>query len=53
MAAERGVTILRHELPTNGILYADVGFDVSVRALECGVVGWDGLGWDGDDVDTH
>ncbi|KAM3567713.1 hypothetical protein VYU27_010147, partial [Nannochloropsis oceanica] len=30
VAQERGVTILRHALPTNGILYADIGFDVSV-----------------------
>jgi len=27
---ERGVTVLRHDLPTNGIVYADVGLDMRV-----------------------
>ncbi|GAB5036284.1 zinc metalloprotease pitrilysin subfamily a, partial [Nannochloropsis oceanica] len=27
------VTILRHALPTNGILYADIGFDVSTQLV--------------------
>jgi presequence protease len=29
-----GATILRHELPTNGIAYVDVGFDVSGLSLD-------------------
>ena len=27
---EKGVTVLRHDLPTNGIVYADVGLDMRV-----------------------
>ena len=26
---EHGATVLRHEVPSNGILYADVGFDLT------------------------
>jgi hypothetical protein len=28
---EKDVTVLRHDLPTNGILYADIGLDMRVR----------------------
>jgi Zn-dependent M16 (insulinase) family peptidase len=31
---EKGVTVLRHDLPTNGIVYADVGFDMRVIPVE-------------------
>ena len=29
VSIEQGVTVLRHDVPSNGILYADVGLDLS------------------------
>lgn len=34
IGSEKGTTVLRHDLPTNGIVYADVGFDLRVLPLE-------------------
>lgn len=34
VGSEKGVTVLRHELPTNGIVYADIGLDMRVVPLD-------------------
>lgn len=34
VSVERGVTVLRHVVPSNGILYADVGLDLTVLGAQ-------------------
>jgi len=34
VGSEQGTTVLRHDLPTNGIAYVDIGFDMRVLPLE-------------------
>ncbi len=34
VGSEKGTTVLRHDLPTNGIVYADIGFDLRVLPLD-------------------
>ncbi len=34
VGTEKGTTVLRHDLPTNGIVYADIGFDLRVLPID-------------------